>query len=100
MELSAATRGDIAVVVRQTSGAAQVTRTCDSSNVVALRLARRCNLGAALLGAAELLVLRRQRGGSSVASAHHVLCACLLFAGAIPPFRYTSTALNHYAVEV
>lgn len=100
MELSAATRGDVAVVVRQTSGAAHVTRTCDSSNVVALRLARRCNLGAALLGA-ELLVLRRQREGSSMASTHHVRCACLLFAGvAIPLFRYTSTALEHYAVEV
>lgn len=79
VELSAATRGVVDVVARQISCAAQAARGCDSP----CSLARRCNLGFALLGAAELLVLRRQRGGPAL----RLAVTCTAFVRCARPYE-------------
>lgn len=67
MALSAATRGVVDVVARQIPHTTQAARECDSSNVVACSLARtaQSNVDFALLGAAELLMLRNEEKDST-----------------------------------
>lgn len=99
MELSAATRDDVAVVARQIFGAAQVTRTRDPSNVVALQSRPQVQFGCRFVGrgrvaCTEKTKRRVQRGVCS----SRVL---RLFAGVTTqPVHYANTALEQFVVEV